>query len=93
MNEKLNPSEARTEQSSMADHQKVVDDRMSGKFGVRDHDPTPTPYAWLVLFLMVMNSMFNQWQRYNISYTNAYKGNTGDFRAGDPKYSINAEYS
>lgn len=37
--------------------------------------------------------MFNQWQRYNISYTHAYKGSIGDFRAGDPKYSINTEYS
>ena len=60
--ERLNPSYKGTEANSESDmpHDKVLEDRASGRFGERSDVATkPTPYAWLVLLLMVLNSMFN----------------------------------
>jgi hypothetical protein len=59
----VNPSDRGTTENSVADHHaNLLGHRESGKFGNKpDSNPSPTPYAWLVLFLLVLNSMFNQW--------------------------------
>jgi MFS family permease len=44
--------------------------------------PKPTFYAWVVLFLIILMSICNQWQRYVIGYAYGFKhdkvGNTTD---------------
>jgi len=51
--DRINPSTfSKNEQELLLEDQTTPD-------ATKAKDPAPTPYAWLVLFLMVLNSMFN----------------------------------
>lgn len=52
--------------------------------------PKPSIYAWIVLIIVILMSICNQWQRYAIGYVKGYKA-TGD-QIGDPKYEITLDY-
>lgn len=55
--QRLNPSTFAQNQEQLLEER--ADQKESGEAQKKEKDPTPTPYAWLVLFLMVLNSMFN----------------------------------
>lgn len=52
--------------------------------------PKPKVYAWIVLIMVILMSICNQWQRYAIGYVKGFKA-TGD-QIDDPKYEITKEY-
>ena len=58
----------------------------------KDAAAKPTFYAWVVLIIITIIAMMNQWQRYAIAYANGYRGDAGDWRKGDPKFEIDTEY-
>jgi len=50
----------------------------------------PTKYAWLVLIIIILIAIGNQWQRYTLAYTYGFKGDGA--RAENPYYEIKTAY-